>query len=218
MRCAGPASEKLSGSFFPEPGSEAFWRAYGEDVVAFSAYAVRLHEALLGLRQKTARKRAPISAAQRAARAGLAAACRAGGVPRARFASASLMGPLAAMAVLDIEGGTHFEGCCAVGGFLPRGARTGSTAQRPARMLPRSGAATGMTRPTGNVNAARRWDGRERPSSAVRSQGRKRTSLAGRHVEPDVLRASALALAAAGHTASWAFCREVGLDRLSNHD
>ena len=51
--------EKLSGSSFPEPGSEAFLRAYGEDVVAFSAYAVRLHEALLGLRQKTARKRAP---------------------------------------------------------------------------------------------------------------------------------------------------------------
>ena len=36
-------------------------------------------------------------------------------MPRARFASASLIGTLAAMAVLDIEGGTHFDSCLRCG-------------------------------------------------------------------------------------------------------
>jgi hypothetical protein len=103
---------KLSGSAFPEPGSEAFWRAYGEDVVAFSAYAVRLYEALLGLKQKTARKRAPYLLRLNELLSPVSLQLvEQEGVPRARFASASLIGTLAAMAVLDIEGGTRFDTC-----------------------------------------------------------------------------------------------------------
>jgi hypothetical protein len=101
-----------AGRGFPEPNSEEFWRAYGEDAVSFAGYAGALAAALSGVQAKGAKARAAHLAQLNDLLAPVALVLgEEQGLLRSRFVSPSLIGTLAAMAFFDIAGGVRFAHC-----------------------------------------------------------------------------------------------------------
>jgi hypothetical protein len=104
---------------FPVPQSKEFWRAYGEDLVSFSAYAVGISEALLGLKAEAGKERAQhLAFLNQLLEPVTLEVFEDEGRLRSRYASPSLIGSLAAMAYFDIAGGLRFGQCERCGGLF----------------------------------------------------------------------------------------------------